>query len=92
MDDIEDVLRSMLHRAAGREYAVSQAAPDAPSAEYLTGFAAGELTGTASTAALILGLLIEESPTKILEEARAEAAVDSAFPFELHIEPTEKDV
>lgn len=88
---IESIVRGMLHRAVGREYTVSQAAPEAASAEYLTGFAAGELTGTASTAALVLGMLTDESPTKILEEARAQAAVENAFPFDLHIEASEQD-
>ncbi len=91
MDEIENVLRGILHKATAREYTVSQVAPETPSADYLTGFAAGELSGSASTAALVLGLLIAESPTKVLEEARAQAAVENAFPFDLHMEPTETD-
>jgi nanoRNase/pAp phosphatase (c-di-AMP/oligoRNAs hydrolase) len=49
----------------------------------------GDALGT--TAALVLGLLIDESPTKVLEEARAQAAIENAFPFDLHMEATEAD-
>ena len=59
--------------------------PESPSPEWLTGFAAGQIEGQLSTAAIVLGLLTDQSPTRILEEARSQAAVQAAFPFDLHV-------
>jgi hypothetical protein len=66
---------------------VNQSAPETPSADYLTGVKSGQLDGQLSTVAMILGLLIDESPTRLLEDARSQAAVEQAFPFDLHIDP-----
>lgn len=87
MDEIETVLRDILHRVSHQERLVSRGAPESPSPEFLTGFAAGQLDGQMSTAAIVLGLLIDESPSRILEDARSQAAVEESFPFDLHIDP-----
>ncbi len=87
MTEIETVCRDILHRASLQERIVNQAAPEAPSPEYLTGFGAGQLDGQLGTAAMILGLVLDDSPTRLLDDARSQAAVESAFPFDLHIDP-----
>jgi len=87
MEEIEMMCRSVLQRAGAREYTMSQAAPEAPSVDFRSGYSEGQLTGQLNIAALILAIVTGESPTKILEEARAQAQVENAFPFDLHIDP-----
>jgi hypothetical protein len=87
ISEIETVCRDILHRVAHQERLISRGAPDVPSTDYLTGHAAGRLDGQLSTAAIVLGLLIDGSPTQLLEDARAQAAVEESFPFDLHIDP-----
>jgi hypothetical protein len=36
--------------------------------------------------ALAIGVMSGESPTALIEDAHGQAAVESAFPFELHLE------
>jgi len=87
MDEIETVCRDILHRVAHQERLISRGAPEAPSADYLTGYAAGQLEGQMATAAIVLGQLLDQSPTQLLEDARSQAAVEESFPFDLHIDP-----
>jgi hypothetical protein len=89
MEEIENICRGILHKSTAREFSVSQTAPEMPSADYLTGLAAGRLDGQATVAALVISMVTGESATQILEDARAQAAVENAFPFDLHIEPSE---
>ena len=84
--EIEALCRGLLHNAAARQWAASRVEPETPSADYLTGFAAGWEGGEVAALALIISLITEQSATRLVEEARAQAAVDTAFPFELHID------
>ena len=83
--EVEAQLRAFLHNAAARQWAVSQVDPEQPSADYLTGFGAGWEAGQVAALALALSLFTGGSVREIVEETRAQAAVDAAFPFELHI-------
>jgi hypothetical protein len=85
-DEIVELLRSMLHNAAAREWAASKAAPATPSPEYLTGYAAGWEGGELAALALAVSAVSGETATSLVEEARARAAVDSAFPFDLVVQ------
>jgi hypothetical protein len=92
MEEITMMCRSILQRAGAREYTMSQAAPEVQSVDFRSGYAEGQLAGQLTTAALMLALATGESPSKVLEEARAQAKVENAFPFDLHMEnidPTE---
>ena len=89
--ELEDLCRGLLHNAAAREWAASRVAPEAPSADYLTGFAAGWEGGELGAMALVLSMITGESATRLVEEARTQAAVDAAFPFELHVEMAQGD-
>ena len=91
MNELEGLCRGLLLNAAARRWAASRVEPEAPSAEYLTGFAAGWEGGEMAALALVLSLITEESATALVEEARTQAAVDAAFPFELHIEMEPSD-
>ncbi len=86
LDEIEIICRGVLQKTMSRANTISQIAPEAPSADYLSGHGAGHLEGQAAVAALVLSLLKGESATQILEEARSAAAVDAAFPFDLHMD------
>lgn len=83
--EIEAQLKGFLLNAAARQWAVSQVDPEQPSADYLTGFGAGWEAGQVSALALVMSMLTAGSVTEIVEDARAQAAVDAAFPFELHV-------
>ncbi len=85
LQEIEMMCRSILQRAGAREYTMSQSAPEVETVDYRNGYAEGQLTGQLTTAALMLGLVTGESPSKILDEARAQAQVENAFPFDLHM-------
>jgi hypothetical protein len=86
LEEIEIICRGILQKTMSRANTISQIAPEAPSADYLSGHGAGHLEGQASVAALVLSLIKGESATQILEEARSAAAVDAAFPFDLHMD------
>jgi hypothetical protein len=90
MADIEALLTGLLHNAAARESAASAAAPEHPSPEYRTGFAAGYEAGELAALALVLSFLNGGSATQLVDEARAQAAVDGSFPFTLHVQATEE--
>lgn len=81
-----ELCRGLLHNAAARQLVFSRADPEEPSADYLTGFGAGWEAGHVAALALALSLLTGESPAALVEEARARAAVDLSFPFDVHIE------
>ncbi|MGH9224668.1 MAG: hypothetical protein ACRD2W_13025 [Acidimicrobiales bacterium] len=89
--ELEALCRGLLLNAAARRWAASGVEPEPPSAEYLTGFAAGWEGGEMAALALVISLITEESATRLVEEARAQASVDAVFPFELHIEVTPAD-
>ncbi|HEX3621640.1 MAG TPA: hypothetical protein VHT97_04920 [Acidimicrobiales bacterium] len=78
--------RGLLQNAAARQLVFSRAEPEVASAEYLTGFGAGWEAGHVSALALALSVLTGESPAALVEDARAQAAVDLSFPFDVHIE------
>lgn len=86
MVDAVAALQALLHNNAARQHTVAKAEPASPSADYLTGFGAGWEAGQVSATALALSALTGESPTKLVEQAMANAAVDAAFPFDLHFE------
>jgi hypothetical protein len=90
MEEIEMMCRSILQRAGAREYTMSQSAPEVQSVDFRSGYAEGQLTGQLTTAALMLGIATGESPGKILDEARAQAQVENAFPFDLHIDQVDQ--
>jgi hypothetical protein len=87
MEEIEMMCRSILQRAGAREYTMSQSAPEAPTVEFRSGYSEGQLAGQLTTAALILAIVTGESPSTVLDDARAQAKVENAFPFDLHIDP-----
>lgn len=87
MDEIEAMCRGFLQNAAARHWAVSRTAPVAPTADYLTGFGDGWEAGQVAGLALALGVIIGASPTGLVENAYSAAAVDTAFPFDLFVEP-----
>ncbi len=89
MVDIEGMCRGFLQNAAARHWAVAQVAPEAPTAEYLTGFGDGWEAGHVAALALVISVLTGESITALIEEAGAQAAVETAFPFDLVVEATE---
>lgn len=86
MTDLAAMVRAFLHNAAARHWAVSRAEPESPSVDYRAGFAAGREAGEVAALALVLGSITGESATALIEEARAQAAVDSALPFDLYLE------
>ena len=81
-----DLCRGMLQNAAARQLVFSRVEPEEASADYLAGFAAGWEAGHVAALALTLSLLTGESSSALVEDARARAAVELAFPFELHLE------
>jgi len=86
MEEITMMCRSILQRAGAREYTLSQAAPEVQSVDFRSGYAEGQLAGQLTTAALMLALATGESPSKVLDDARAQAKVENAFPFDLHMD------
>lgn len=86
MTDAEAMCRGFLQNAAARQSVVARVAPEEPSADYLAGFSAGFDSGQVAALALAVGVLSGESPTALIQDARGQAAVESAFPFELHLE------
>ena len=86
MTEAEALCRGFLQNAAARQSVVARVGPEEPSADYLAGFSAGLDSGYVAALALALGAMTGESPTTLIEDAQSQAAVDSAFPFELYIE------
>lgn len=86
MTEVEALCRGFLQNAAARQSAVARVEPEVASADYLTGFGAGWEAGHVAALALAVGLMSGGSPTVLVEEALTQAAVDSAFSFELHLE------
>ena len=86
MTEAEALCRGFLHNAVARRSVVARVGPEAPSADYLAGFSAGFDSGQVAALALAVGVLSGESPTALIEDAHGQAAVESAFPFELHVE------
>lgn len=84
---VESACRIFLANAASRLWAANEVRPEAPSVDYVTGFAAGRELAEVEAFALILSMVTGESATRLAEEAKMRAAVDSSFPFDLHIEP-----
>jgi len=89
MDDIEGLCRGFLQNAAARHLAVSRVAPDAPTADYLAGFGDGWEAGHVAALALAVSIISGESITALIEEAGTQAAVETAFPFDLVILATD---
>ena len=86
MTEAEALCRGFLQNAVAHQSVVARIGPQEPSADYLAGFSAGFDSGYVAALALALGLMTGESPTALIEDAQSQAAVDSAFPFELYIE------
>jgi len=84
--EAEALCRGFLQNAVARRSVVARVGPEVPSADYLAGFSAGFDSGEVAALALAVGVLSGESPTALIEDAHGQAAVDSAFSFELHIE------
>lgn len=88
-ESVESIVRSFLANAAARLWAAQRAGPEDPSVDYRTGFAAGKEAGEVGALALVLAELTGESVTALIEVAQAQAAVESAMPFELRLEVIE---
>jgi hypothetical protein len=84
--EVEALCRGFLQNAAARQSVVSRVGPEEPSADYLSGFAAGWEAGQVAALALAVSLMSGESPTALITDAGSQAAVDLSFPFELYIE------
>jgi len=89
MDDIESLCRGFLQNAAARQWAVARVAPEAPTVDYLAGFGDGWEAGHVEAFALVVSMLSGESMTTLIEDAGAQSAVESMFPFDLAIEFTD---
>jgi hypothetical protein len=89
--EIEAQVRGFLLNAAARQWAVSQVDPPTPSVDYRTGFGAGWEAGQVAALALVMSMLTGGSIADIVEDARTQAAVDAAFPFELHVLAHDED-
>lgn len=83
MDGIESMCRGFLHNAAARQWAVARVAPEAPTADYLTGVGDGWEAGHVAAFALVVSTITGESMTDLLQGASTQAAVETAFPFDL---------
>jgi hypothetical protein len=92
MNDAEALCRGLLTNAAARQVAVNRTEPERPSADYLTGFGAGWESGHVAALAMALSVMTGDSPTDLVNEAMAQAAVDAAFPMELQIDTGDADV
>ena len=86
MTEAEALCRGFLQNVAARRSVVARVGPEEPSADYLAGFSAGFDSGQVAALALAVGLMSGESPTVLIDDAHGQAAVESAFPFELHVE------
>lgn len=86
MTEAEALCRGFLQNAVARRSVTVRVAPEEPSADYLAGFSAGFDSGQVAGLALTIGVMSGASPTALIEQAHSQAAVESAFPFELHLE------
>ena len=86
MTEAEAMCRGFLQNVAARQSVVARVGPEEPSADYLAGFSAGFDSGQVAALALAIGVMSGESPTALIQDMRGQAAVESAFPFELHLE------
>lgn len=86
MTDVEALCRSFLLNAAARRSVLARVEPEERSADYRIGFGAGWEAGQVAGLALAVGVISGQSPTAVLEDADSQAAMDSAFPFEIHVE------
>lgn len=86
MTEAEALCRGLLQNAAARQAVVARVEPESPTADYRFGYGAGWEAGQAAALALAVAALSGESPTAILEDARSQAVVDLAFPFEVYLE------
>lgn len=86
MTEAEALCRGFLQNVAARRSVVARAGPEVLSADYLAGFSAGFDSGQVAALALAVGVMSGESPTALIEDAHGQASVESAFPFELHLE------
>lgn len=77
-----------LANAAARHLATSSVAPEAPTSDYLTGFGDGWEAGQVTALALALSILTGASPSSLIENASVQAAVDTAYPFDLFMGPS----
>lgn len=84
--DREALCRGLLQNAAARQLLFSRAEPEVLSADYLTGFSAGWEAGHVAALALALSTITGESVTDLVADARAQAAMDLSFPFEVFVE------
>jgi hypothetical protein len=84
--EVEALCRGFLQNAAARQAIVSRVGPEEPSADFLSGFGAGWEAGQVAALALALSVLTGESATALIEDAQSQAAVDSAFPFEVYFD------
>jgi hypothetical protein len=84
--EAEALCRGFLQNVAARRSVVARVGPETFSADYLAGFSAGFDSGQVAALALAVGVMSGESPTALIEDVHGQAAVDSAFPFELHLE------
>ncbi len=85
MTEVEALCRGFLQNAAARQSVVSRVGPEEPSADYLTGYGAGFEAGQVAALALAVAVMSGESPTALIADAASQAAVDLAFPFDLHL-------
>ncbi len=90
--DIESLCRGFLQNAAARQWAVAQVAPEAPTADYLTGFGDGWEAGHVEAFALVVSMMSGESMTDLMNDAGSRAAIESAFPFDSIIVDVDVDV
>jgi len=84
--EVEALCRGLLQNAAARQAIVARVGPEEPSADFLTGYAAGMEAGQVAGLALAVSVITGESPTALIEDSQSQAAMDSAFPFEVYIE------
>ncbi len=89
MTEVEALCRGLLQNAAARQSIVARVGPEEPSADFLTGYGAGLEAGQVAGLALALSIISGESPTALIEDAQSQAAMDSAFPFEVYFEDAE---
>jgi hypothetical protein len=91
MHDVESLCRGFLQNSAARQWAVGRVAPEAPTADYLTGYGDGWEAGHVAAFALVVAMLSGDSITTLIEEAGAQASVESTFPFDLIMLPVDTD-
>ena len=84
--ETERLCRSPLQNAAARQWAAALAEPEAPSVDYLTGVGAGWEAGQVAALAMVVAMMTGDSATALIEDARSQAAMDTAFPFELFVQ------